>query len=76
MVTYISIMGCDVRFFLLKVLSRSLLTCCRSVKMISIQQAWGALSFIPTHQELTVEVNSGTYLLLILPFSLLVMSSG
>ena len=57
MVTYISTMGFDVRLINLKVLSRSLLTCRRSVKKIRIKQTWGALSFTPTPQERIVEVN-------------------
>ena len=46
MVTHISTMGCDVGLILLKVLSRSLLTCRCSVKRIRIKQTWGALMFV------------------------------
>ena len=48
MVTHITTMGGDVGLILLKVFSRSLLTCRRSVKRIRIKQTWGALSFTPT----------------------------
>ena len=48
MVTHITTMGGDVWLILLKVLSRFLLTCRRSVKRIRIKQTWGALSFTPT----------------------------
>ena len=48
MVTHITTMGGDVWLILLKVLSRFLLTCRRSVKRIRITQTVGALSFIPT----------------------------
>ena len=43
-----SIVGGNVGLILLKVLSRSLLTCRRSVKRIRIKQTWGTLSFTPS----------------------------
>ena len=71
MVTYISTMGCDVGLILLKVLSRSLLTCRRSVKRIRIKQTWDVLSFTPTPPP---GVDCGSKLsnmfVLTLPFSL------
>ena len=47
MVTHITTMGGDVGLVLLKVFTRSLLTCRRSVKRIRIKQTWGALSLLP-----------------------------
>ena len=47
MVTHITTMGGDVGLVLLKVFTRSLLTCRRSVKRIRIKQTWDALSVTP-----------------------------
>ena len=70
MVTPITMMGGDVGLILLKVLSRFLLTCRRSVKRIRIKQTWGALSFTPTPPGVDRGSKLSNIFVFDLPFSL------